>query len=121
MIELLSITRCTNCNICVRVCPTNVFDEGDEAPSIARQEDCQTCFQCEASCPADAMFVAPLRWPERRANSPYHNEDWLAHTQQLGRYRRACGLEKGSVPRDLTDEEYVEMRRVQRSPWSPGE
>ena len=45
MIELISDSRCTGCNICVRVCPVNVFDivEG-AAPVIARQDACQTCF-----------------------------------------------------------------------------
>ncbi|MEJ1976980.1 MAG: 4Fe-4S binding protein [Acetobacteraceae bacterium] len=38
MIELLVAERCTACNICVQVCPTNVFDAvpGDK-PAIARQ------------------------------------------------------------------------------------
>ena len=49
MIELMSEGRCVACNICVKVCPTNVFDEvADGIPTIARQEDCQTCFMCEA-------------------------------------------------------------------------
>ncbi|CAH1209399.1 Choline trimethylamine-lyase activating enzyme [Paenibacillus plantiphilus] len=59
MIELVSRDRCISCNICVKVCPTFVFDTGDDGiPVIARQEDCQTCFMCEAYCPADALFVA---------------------------------------------------------------
>ncbi|MDQ0060377.1 4Fe-4S dicluster domain-containing protein [Paenibacillus harenae] len=59
MIELVSAERCISCNLCVKVCPTNVFDSGEDGiPIIARQEDCQTCFMCEAYCPADALFVA---------------------------------------------------------------
>ena len=47
MIELISEDRCVACNICVKVCPTNVFDEvSDGIPAIARQDDCQTCFMC---------------------------------------------------------------------------
>jgi NAD-dependent dihydropyrimidine dehydrogenase PreA subunit len=60
MIELISDTRCIACDICVKICPTNVFDGGSgQAPTIARQQDCQTCFMCEAYCPADAIYVAP--------------------------------------------------------------
>ena len=60
MIELVSDTRCIRCDLCVKVCPTNVFDAvPDEAPVIARQEDCQTCFMCELYCPVDALYVAP--------------------------------------------------------------
>ena len=29
MIELVDTETCTSCNICVRVCPTNVFDKTD--------------------------------------------------------------------------------------------
>ena len=60
MIELVSASRCTECNICVQVCPMNVFDAVDgAAPIIARKADCQTCFMCELYCPADALYVAP--------------------------------------------------------------
>ncbi|MBH5317438.1 ferredoxin family protein [Paenibacillus sp. GSMTC-2017] len=59
MIELVSSERCISCNICVKVCPTNVFDKTEYAPVIARQEDCQTCFICEAYCPVDALYVSP--------------------------------------------------------------
>ena len=60
MIEVVSGQRCIKCDICVRVCPTNVFDAVEDAPPvIARQHDCQTCFMCELYCPVDALFVAP--------------------------------------------------------------
>lgn len=61
MIEFISKERCIQCNQCVYVCPKNVFDrvEGEETPVIARVDDCQTCFMCEAYCPADALYVSP--------------------------------------------------------------
>lgn len=60
MIEVISATRCTGCNICVTACPTNVFDAVEGGiPVIARQDDCQTCFMCEVWCPEDALFVDP--------------------------------------------------------------
>jgi len=59
MIELLSEERCIGCNLCVSVCPTDVFDEVPGAlPVIARVDDCQTCFMCEVYCPVDALYVA---------------------------------------------------------------
>ncbi|MFT4044131.1 MAG: ferredoxin family protein [Gordonia sp. (in: high G+C Gram-positive bacteria)] len=91
MIEVLSISRCTECDVCVRICPMNVFDAVDGAPPvIARQSDCQTCFQCEAYCPADALFVAPSRTPEP-ADSPLRDESHLAEHDLLGLYRERVG------------------------------
>lgn len=91
MIEVLDVDRCTECDICVRICPTNVFDavEGG-VPVIARHSDCQTCFQCEAYCPADAIFVAPSRIP-LRPGSPLADGDALRAAGQLGLYRDRVG------------------------------
>jgi len=60
MIEVVERSRCISCDLCIEVCPTRVFDTGDDGiPVIARPDSCQTCFQCEAYCPTDALFVAP--------------------------------------------------------------
>jgi NAD-dependent dihydropyrimidine dehydrogenase PreA subunit len=60
MIEVILTDRCTRCGLCADVCPTNVFDlAADRTPTIARADDCQTCFMCELYCQADALFVAP--------------------------------------------------------------
>jgi NAD-dependent dihydropyrimidine dehydrogenase PreA subunit len=87
MIELISEERCTSCDICVRVCPVNVFEARDgEPPVIARQQDCQTCYMCELYCPSDALYVAP------DAEDPVRvSEAALAGSGVLGSYRRAIG------------------------------
>lgn len=91
MIELVSDARCIRCDVCIRVCPTNVFEHGaDRLPVIARQEDCQTCFMCEAWCPEDALFVAPQTTPVA-ADSIYRNEQELVERRLLGSYRRELG------------------------------
>ncbi|SMC22646.1 4Fe-4S dicluster domain-containing protein [Andreprevotia lacus DSM 23236] len=94
MIELVSAERCINCDLCVRVCPTNVFDAvpGDN-PVIARQQDCQTCFMCEAYCPVDALYVAPFAEQHIAVDEQALNEDAL-----LGSYRRAICWSPGSRP-----------------------
>jgi len=99
MIELVSQDRCVSCNICVEVCPTNVFDiEPGEAPTIARQEDCQTCFLCEAYCPADALYVAADAFKKIEVN-----EQELIATNQLGAYRRNLGWGRGHSPKAVLE------------------
>ena len=103
MIELVSSERCIGCDICIRACPTNVFDRGpDRIPVIARQEDCQTCFMCEAWCPTDALFVAPMPEPAP-VGSFAHDEPALAGSGLLGSYRRELGWGKGRTPGALRD------------------
>ncbi len=61
MIALLLSDRCTACQRCVEICPAGVFESsGPQAvPTIARAEDCQTCFACELYCSSDALYVDP--------------------------------------------------------------
>jgi NAD-dependent dihydropyrimidine dehydrogenase PreA subunit len=85
MIELLLEDRCTGCDRCVQVCPTTVFDSTDGGtPTIARPEDCQTCFLCEVHCPADAVYVAPCC----DARVPV---DLAFAAEHAGQYRRDSG------------------------------
>ncbi|GAA1876715.1 hypothetical protein GCM10009836_67610 [Pseudonocardia ailaonensis] len=91
MIEVVSAERCIECDICIKVCPTNVFDRGpDGVPVIARQADCQTCLMCEAYCPEEALFVSASVEPEPEG-SPYRDETFLVGKDLLGAYRRAIG------------------------------
>lgn len=91
MIEILHADRCTACNICVRACPTNVFDiDPDGPPRLARQSDCQTCFMCELYCPEDALYVAPVA--DHALALDAEDAQLLAH---LGTYRKAIGWGKG--------------------------
>jgi len=87
MIEIVSATRCTGCNICVHACPTNVFEAVPAAPPrVARQDDCQTCFMCELYCPEDALYVAPI------ADEAARISEQDASVQALiGSYRRDVG------------------------------
>ena len=102
MIELVSDDRCIRCDICVKACPTNVFDAvPDAAPVIARQDDCQTCFMCELYCPADALFVAPEA--ERAAD---RDEARLVERGVLGSYRAAVGWGPGRVPGASRDQSF---------------
>ena len=87
MIELVVQSRCTGCNACVEICPTNVFDAlAAGPPVIARPDDCQTCFICELYCPVDALYVDP----DCDDHAPVTEAEVLA-SGQLGQYRRDSG------------------------------
>ena len=102
MIALISESRCAACNLCVRVCPTNVFDgEAGEVPVIARRDDCQSCFLCEIHCPVDALYVDPAADAVVAVD-----EEELAAAGTLGSYARTLGWKRGRMGGTAEDETY---------------
>ena len=109
MIELLSRERCTGCNLCVRVCPTNVFEAVDgDIPVLARASVCQTCFMCELYCPADALYVSP--YADRHIDV---DEAALIRTRTLGSYSREMGWQKAK-PRGAQLDPTFRFRAAER-------
>ena len=102
MIEVIDAQRCTSCDICVNVCPTNVFDKTDGIPVIARQGDCQTCFLCELYCPEDALYVSPFAEVPQRVDI-----EALRQNALLGSYRRAVGWTEETKHRRDIDRSYL--------------
>jgi ferredoxin len=108
MIELVSESWCIQCNLCVKVCPTNVFDQVPDAPpTIARQSDCQTCFMCELYCPVDALYVSPDVEPLTGIN-----EQSLAEAELLGSYRKNIGWGKSLTTTAKQDSTYQLLNKM---------
>lgn len=109
MIEVLVDDLCIGCDICVRICPTDVFDAvPGGVPEIARKDDCHTCMECELHCPVDALYVSPRKVPD-----PVDPEQLVA-SGVLGSYQRALGWTKGKS--GGTDDDPGVLIKFKRAP-----
>ncbi len=61
MISAIDMQKCTGCGTCVSKCPLDVFRLMEGKAVIAYPDDCMTCYLCERSCPAGAIFVHPFK------------------------------------------------------------
>ena len=51
--------RCTGCDACVAVCPTNVLDLVSNKSRVLRFHDCIQCEACMFACPTEALVMFP--------------------------------------------------------------
>jgi len=51
--------RCTGCDACVAVCPTNVLDLVTNKSRVLRFHDCIQCEACMWACPTEALVMYP--------------------------------------------------------------
>lgn len=57
----VDLDLCKACGICIKLCPTTVFDADADGQAVpARQEDCALCRLCEWHCPDFAIEVIAL-------------------------------------------------------------
>ena len=61
MIQTIDYGKCIACKTCVEVCMKDVlrWNDAENHSEPAYYDDCQTCFNCEVSCPAHAIYVHP--------------------------------------------------------------
>ena len=71
LIHSINDDRCTGCDACVAVCPTNVLDLVENKSRVLRFQDCIQCEQCMWACPTEALVMhlegtepPPLEVPE---------------------------------------------------------
>ncbi|MCJ7532178.1 MAG: 4Fe-4S binding protein [Anaerolineales bacterium] len=49
--------KCIGCEMCVHVCPHNVFIMQGRLAQLVRSEACMECGACQVNCPTDALVV----------------------------------------------------------------
>jgi thioredoxin reductase/ferredoxin len=57
LIHAINDDRCTGCDACVAVCPTNVLDLVDNKSRVLRFQDCIQCEACMWACPTSALVM----------------------------------------------------------------
>jgi MinD superfamily P-loop ATPase len=63
VIEDLDQSTCTECGVCLLVCPMDVIGrDGSGGYVIEHVGDCMSCFACELECRPGSIHVAPRRW-----------------------------------------------------------
>lgn len=50
------------CGQCLKVCPVNIFREGENGPSVIKenQDECTLCDLCIEACAPDAIKIRKL-------------------------------------------------------------
>jgi thioredoxin reductase (NADPH) len=71
LIHSINDDRCTGCDACVSVCPTDVLELNNNKSKVARFSDCIQCEQCVSACPTTALVMhyegtkaPPIRMPQ---------------------------------------------------------
>jgi MinD superfamily P-loop ATPase len=63
VIEELDQRTCTECGVCLLVCPMDVIARDRSGGYVIEHvEDCMSCFACELECRRGSIHVAPQRW-----------------------------------------------------------
>jgi len=71
LVHSINDDRCTGCDACVTVCPTDVLDLVSNKSRVLRFNDCIQCEQCAMVCPTTALVMhyegtqpPPFRMPD---------------------------------------------------------
>lgn len=59
-VQRLDLNKCIGCEMCVNVCPMDVFrfDKTAKKSVIAYPENCQSCGQCFVNCKGRALTIS---------------------------------------------------------------
>ncbi|MBR9676494.1 ferredoxin family protein [Candidatus Woesearchaeota archaeon] len=56
---VIDYSKCTGVLSCIDVCPTNVFEKGEDGRAkVINEAECIVCRACESACPQGAITVS---------------------------------------------------------------
>ena len=84
LIHDINDDRCTGCDACVAVCPTNVLDLISNKSRVIRFQDCIQCEACAWACPTQALVMHLEGTKPPAILSPKIDENY--QTEVLGQY-----------------------------------
>ena len=130
--------RCTGCDACVAVCPTNVLDLVNNKSRVLRFEDCIQCEACMVACPTEALVMFPegtlppaLKVPEMDENfqtavpgqyliGEVAGKPLVKNAANLGRmvieHMFTTGIRPGGLGRGTTEMVHVDVAIVGSGP-----
>jgi NAD-dependent dihydropyrimidine dehydrogenase PreA subunit len=79
MIKSIDKLACTNCGLCEKICPMDVFLTEEGNVNIVYQSDCCNCAQCMYICPVDAIAVTAGEPKKYRMNN-----EWFVIKEMMG-------------------------------------
>ena len=53
----LNEQKCSGCNMCILVCPHEVFEMKNKKSIIRHKDACMECGACAKNCPEEAIYV----------------------------------------------------------------
>ena len=56
-IKIINTEKCTGCQMCIKVCPHNVFEISNKKAVIINKDACMECGACKKNCPAGIIEV----------------------------------------------------------------
>jgi thioredoxin reductase/ferredoxin len=59
LLHSINDDRCTGCDACISVCPTDVLELVGNKSRVMRFDDCIQCEQCALVCPTTALVMHP--------------------------------------------------------------
>ncbi len=55
MYPIVDREKCNGCGNCVEICPSEVYEIGEERSNPTRPQDCIECWACVNQCPTESI------------------------------------------------------------------